>query len=103
MKKYLTGTVVLAILMLSACSSSPTFESPPREPVQVVAVDVITENPGLGRIVYNGRPLAECKRQTRTGTRIRRDVCRPNSRNGLFPGGYDLGTGGESQVGYGRN
>jgi len=118
--------LTMAITGLSACGSTPNTSGSDAVPiaksapvaksvadVAETAVDVvdtihngddIEDANGLGTIVYNGKPLIECGRQLRTGSRIRRQVCRPDGYNGMFPsGGINVGTAKESQVGYGNH
>ena len=104
MNTLLSSIVILSASVLWACAASPPASNSAGEPAPVPANvgDEAADATGLGPIVYSGQSMAECRRQMRTGTRIRREVCNPNAFNGLFPGGVNLGTGGESQPGYGR-
>lgn len=110
MKTYQTAIPALAILVLAACGSAPTqapaeqragpVERPDMNSAQATAVDTTTETDadesGLGTLASNGRGLMNCGRVKRTGSRIPRDVCGPNSFNGLYPSGVNMSTYKES-------
>ena len=121
MKFHRTGIVAITITVLSACGATPKQQgsdpAPISEPVPVAVsdgievIDNVRESDGvgetsgsLGTIIYNGRPLAQCMRRVRTGSRIRRELCGSDGFDSMFPsGGIDVGTGTESQTGYGNN
>lgn len=107
MKWLPTTVIILLACSLAACASNKSATSTPGSTQAAAgaeqATDPATEDAGLGPIVYNGQTMAECDKQVRTGTRIRRQVCKPNAFNGLFPGGINMGVRGEKQPGYGRN
>jgi predicted small secreted protein len=132
MKLFPTVMIVIAATLLSACGITPNSSgaditngadaakvsksTPVAKSVPVATDDRVDavdagnqadgagENAGLGAIVYNGKPLIECGRRLRTGSRIPRQVCSPDGYNGMYPsGGINVGTAKESQVGYGNN
>ena len=96
----------LALVFLTACSSSPTVVSADGQSAPSVASTEpdgqVADDTGLGPIVYSGQARASCERRVRTGTRIPRDICHADGFNGMFPsGGLNMGTAGEGQPGYG--
>jgi len=120
MKLHRTSVVAMTIAVLSACGATPNqsgSDSAPISEPSPVAVhdgieitdnvrenDGVSDTSGLGIIVYSGRPLAQCVRRVRTGSRIRRETCGSDAFDSMYPsGGIDVGTGTESQTGYGNN
>ena len=101
-----TGIIFMGLLLV-ACGSSPTLDNPSGESVTVAADDsvsaddIVPDIPGLGPITDRGQQPVQCIKIKRTGTRIRREVCRATSFNGLFPAGINMGAAGEAQPGYG--
>ena len=123
MNLHPTFIISIAVMVLPACETTPRSPEPDAAPssqsmpiaksvpdaandgVKVAEAihndDDAGENPGLGTIVYNGKPLVECGQQLRTGSRIRREVCVPDGYNGMYPsGGINMGTAKESQPRY---
>lgn len=107
MKSTLLIVGTFCLSLLSACSSSPatgtTVASRDSIPSTIDrnAEIIDVDGSGLGTVVYNSARMS-CERRVRTGTRIRRDICRADGFNGLFPsGGLNMGTAGEHQPGYG--
>jgi hypothetical protein len=109
MNLYRTGVIALTLLLFSACSSTPDPAAVDADQ-EIIIVDADTmvhasgDGSGLGPIDYNPRAQLECGRLVRTGSRIPRSICTPDSYNGLFPSGtINMGTAGESQKPYGKN
>lgn len=119
MKMLHAGMLVLAAFVLVGCGTTSTLSNPPtstgaqsseanpvqsdKAPQAIATANEPADAAGLGQIVYSGRDVIDCGRTRRTGSRIPRDVCRPNSFNGLFPsGGINMGTAREGQPSYGN-
>lgn len=79
MKTRDKACVLAVTLMLSACGTSPTASQ--SSPVASLPASVDGEVPssdepgGLGKYTYDGQERAECRRGTRTGSRIHRLSC----------------------------
>ena len=105
MKNQLRGYAFILLLSLTACGLSPPIGNSAQQSKSDInpTAEVVANNSGLSGITHaESLNRRDCRRHVRTGSRIARNACKANSFNGLFPGGVNLDTAGESQPGYGR-